>query len=72
MRFIIACALVLIPQSALAGSCRYYSRGSAGVTECDNGYYEERHGSRVERWGERNNGVNRYPGQGYDTRNHAW
>ncbi len=65
MRFFIAIALVLSAQSALAGSCRYYSRRSAGVTECENGYFEERRGSHVERYGERNGGFDRYPGSHY-------
>ncbi len=68
MRLLAAFALVLISQPALAGSCRYYSRGSAGVTECDNGFYEERRGAHVERYGERNGGFNRYPGLRYDNR----
>ncbi len=68
MRFFIALAMVLAAQAAVAGSCRYYARGTAGVTQCEGGYYEERHGSRVERWGQRNGGVSRYPGQGYDNR----
>ncbi len=69
MRLFIAIALVLSAQSAFAGDCRYYSRGTAGVTQCEGGYYEERHSNgRVDRWGERNNGVSRYPGSGYDSR----
>ncbi len=68
MRYFLAAALILASSSALAGSCRYYSRGSASITRCDDGYFEERRGSRVERWGERNGGVSRYPGQRYDDR----
>ncbi len=72
MRFALAIAIILVASPSLAGSCRYYSRGSAGVTQCEGGYYEERHGARVERYGERNGGVNRYPGMRYDERYHAW
>lgn len=69
MRFALAIALVLAASPSFAGSCRYYSRGSAGVTQCEGGYYEERHSSgRVDHWGTRNGGFNRYPGQGYSNR----
>lgn len=65
----LALAIVILATSApaaWAGSCRYYSRGTDHVEECDNGYLAVRHrdGSREE-YGERNGGFVKYPGMNY-------
>lgn len=55
-------ALAAVP--AWAGSCRYYSSGDHSVQSCSNGYFEVRGRGGVRRYGIRNGGFERYPGQG--------
>ena len=55
--------------SAHAGTCVNRQDGSAAVQSCSNGSYTVYHPSgRVEQWGHRNGGFDRYPGTYYPPR----
>lgn len=52
-----------------AGTCVNRQDGSAAVMSCSNGSYTVYHRSgRIEQWGHRNGGFDRYPGSYYPAR----
>ena len=60
---------VVMGAAAHAGTCVNRQDGSAAVMSCSNGSYTVYHRSgRVEQWGYRNGGFDRYPGSYYPPR----
>ena len=70
LTIVLACiSLFLLSQLAHAGTCVNRQDGSAAVMSCSNGSVTVYHRSgRVEQWGYRNGGFDRYPGYYYPPR----